>query len=515
MVSKGEKMRLTWKIWLFLIVFVLALISLLGIPPTFLEKGVLIKSVELNSTAFDQGLRQNQIITSIDGTPINNMEDFTKLISSKFYSGEKIKLIITTTNSEVILFSNHTPEITVSDIPKTNLKLGLDLVGGSRALVKANGLELTLKETQDLAEIIENRLNVYGLTDIKVIPVSDLSGDNYIKIELAGATPKDIKELIGQQGKFEAKIGNQTVFIGGDKDITSVARGGQESGVYECNPITSGGFYCNFRFSVFLSEEAAKRHANITNGIEVNSTSQGAYLAERLDLYVDDILVDSLLISESLKGSVTTQIAISGSGNGETKEEAIDNAESSMKKLQTILITGSLPYKLEISKLDTISPNLGSQFIKSIFLAGFTALFCVACVIFMKYKRIKPSLAILFVGTSEILITLGIAAFLEINLDLPAIAGVLAAIGTGVNDQIVILDETQREMLNTTIKERIKRAFQIIMGAYFTLVVAMIPLYFAGAGLLKGFALTTIIGLTLGVTITRPAFTDMVKLIEE
>jgi len=76
------------------------------------------------------------------------------------------------------------------------------------------------------------------------------------------------------------------------------------------------------------------------------------------------------------------------------------------------------------------------------------------------------------------------------------------------------LDEATRDR-TIGLKERIKNAFQVIMGAYLTLVVAMIPLYFAGAGLLKGFALTTVIGLTLGVLITRPAFSDMVKMIEE
>ena len=53
------------------------------------------------------------------------------------------------------------------------------------------------------------------------------------------------------------------------------------------------------------------------------------------------------------------------------------------------------------------------------------------------------------------------------------------------------------------------------MGAYLTLVAAMIPLYLAGGGLLKGFATTTIIGLTLGILITRPAFGDIIKRIEE
>ena len=44
----------------------------------------------------------------------------------------------------------------------------------------------------------------------------------------------------------------------------------------------------------------------------------------------------------------------------------------------------------------------------------------------------------------------------------------------------------------------------------------MTPLLFAGAGLLKGFAVTTLLGITAGVLITRPAFAHiMQKIIEE
>ena len=56
-----------------------------------------------------------------------------------------------------------------------------------------------------------------------------------------------------------------------------------------------------------------------------------------------------------------------------------------------------------------------------------------------------------------------------------------------------------------------KKAFFIIFVAYFGTVVAMLPLWNAGAGLVRGFALTTIIGVTIGVFITRPAFASMIE----
>ena len=48
-----------------------------------------------------------------------------------------------------------------------------------------------------------------------------------------------------------------------------------------------------------------------------------------------------------------------------------------------------------------------------------------------------------------------------------------------------------------------------------TLIVAMVPLLFAGAGLIRGFALTTIIGFTIGVLVTRPAFASIAEYLIE
>ena len=83
-----------------------------------------------------------------------------------------------------------------------------------------------------------------------------------------------------------------------------------------------------------------------------------------------------------------------------------------------------------------------------------------------------------------------------------------------IDDQIVILDEARREKF-LSLKQRLKLAFAIILGAYLTAAVSMLPLLWAGAGLLKGFAFTTLIGITAGVFITRPAFSDMVRKMEE
>jgi preprotein translocase subunit SecD len=138
----------------------------------------------------------------------------------------------------------------------------------------------------------------------------------------------------------------------------------------------------------------------------------------------------------------------------------------------------------------------------------------VSAAIFVRYRRIKVSLAVIMTMVSEVLLTLGVAALIGWNLDAAAIAGIIIGIGTGVNDQIVIIEEAVSKNERESVKERVKRALFIIVGAFLTIVAAMLPLFWAGAGLLRGFALTTIIGVSVGILITRPAFAEIVRKIE-
>jgi len=452
------------------------------------------------------GLEKNLTLKEVNGEKVESKEDF---YSIKQELEPKTKLKIKTDKGERTFFAT-TLDFTVSEIPKTNLRLGLDLAGGAKALVKPEK-KLSSSEMNDLIQVSKERLNVYGLADIVIRSAKDLSGNNYMLVEVAGATPTELEELIGKQGKFEAKIGNETVFIGGKKDITSICRNDAScAGIRECQK-TQEGYWCRFEFVIYLSEEAAQKQANITDALDINVTPGGErILSKPLDLYLDDNLVDSLQIDAGLKGRAATQILIRGPGSGSTEQEALEAAEQNMAKLQTVLITGSLPFKLEIVKLDSISPLLGKEFVRNIFYAGFAAAFGVIIVIFLRYRKLKLIFPVFLALMSEIFIILGFAALIRWNLDLASIAGIVAAIGTGVDDQILIIDETSYQK-QYSIKERIKRAFFIILGAFATTFVAMIPLWWAGAGMIRGFALTTLLGISIGVLITRPAFANIIQ----
>ena len=113
---------------------------------------------------------------------------------------------------------------------------------------------------------------------------------------------------------------------------------------------------------------------------------------------------------------------------------------------------------------------------------------------------------------------MGFAAVGSWELDLAAMAGIIAAIGTGVDHQIIITDETLRGERKTKedkkiwdVKQSLNRAFFIILASAITTITAMLPLMSIID--LRGFAFTSIIGILIGILISRPAYGRLVELI--
>lgn len=549
------------------VILIIALVfALVALHPKPWIEGVVIKSVVKNSSAAEAGIlspksaaapMSREVILAMNGVPIRSEQEYfafvdalapnmsvqvkttfglyrvvirehfeelvlndTLLVVVEEVGLDNVTRNVTKEVPKVVSVSKGVEDIglRVGPAPLTNLRKGLDLQGGTRVLLKST--EEVDDEIFDLVvENLKQRLNVYGLSDLLVTTVSDRpavfgEGNTFILVELAGASDEEVRELLGKQGKFEAKVGNTTVFKGG-QDVTFVCRTADCSGIDPNRGCRSGsdGWACGFSFSIALAPEAAQRQADATQGLDVIFESGEGFLSEPLRLFLDNTEVDTLNIAEDLKGRVVTEISISGAGSGVSEQDALNNALENMKRLQTVLITGSLPVSLEIVKIDTISPVLGSKFLKNAFFMALLAIIAVTIVLMIAYRRLKVAIPIIITAISEIFMVLGLSSLIGWTIDLAAIAGLIVAVGTGVNDQIVIFDETlqrRREESAYVWKERLKRAFFIIFSAYFTTVASMIPLLFAGAGLLKGFAITTILAVTVGVFITRPAFAAIV-----
>ncbi|MFT4303321.1 MAG: MMPL family transporter [Candidatus Woesearchaeota archaeon] len=578
--QKLKKLLTNWKVILLLVFLVF---SIAAINPSFNAKGVSISHIAINSSAHIAGMnspdpntapRNREVITSMLGKKINDLDDFASILDEinlmepydtvRIVTNKQTYIldllpeidIITLPELETIL-SNVTEEvydeasetlvnvtvereitvnktveniigvqeigIQVREVAGSNIRKGLDLAGGTRVILKPTE-EISFEDFDILLLSLKQRLNIYGLSDIKVTETIDLAGVRYILVEIPGANQEEVKSLVSQQGKFEAKIGNDIVFSGG-QDIRTVMRTADRSGIdprHGCNSQQNGTWVCRFYFGIVLSTEAAERQARVTDRLTVLTVDEqgnplprdNQYLSEQLDFYLDDSFIESLNIGADLKGRAVTDIQITGSGSGRNQEEARLDALNEMKRLQTILITGSLPVTLEIIKTDTISPSLGQEFLNNAILVGIVALVAVMLIIFLVFKKLIVVLSIGFTLIAELILILGFAAIIGWNLDLASIAGIIIAIGTGVDHLIIISDETLKKGVDSlTWLQKIKRAFSIIMVAFFTTAAAMIPLIFAGAGLLMGFAITTLSGLMLGVFIARPAYSAALEIL--
>ncbi|AJF60413.1 MAG: hypothetical protein J4224_04375 [Candidatus Diapherotrites archaeon] len=193
----------------------------------------------------------------------------------------------------------------------------------------------------------------------------------------------------------------------------------------------------------------------------------------------------------------------------------LETAQKRLDDLTILLETGSLPVPIDSISKETVSPFLGKEFLQSTFFIGFAAMVVVALVLYIRYRKLVLIGPMIFTGLSEVLLILGVASLIRYNLDLAAVTGILAAIGTGVDDQIIITDELLKGevVAAESLTGRVKRAFFVIFAAASTVIVTMFPIIFFGFGLgkLVGFAITTITGVLIGVLITRPAYAEIAR----
>ncbi|MEM5872529.1 MAG: MMPL family transporter [Candidatus Aenigmatarchaeota archaeon] len=552
------------KQWKILLVIFCVAFSLYLIAPNPWQKGVIVKSVASDSPFFGK-VEVGETITWANEKEIKTPEDLYEFenFTGTFRFMHSGKLDLVNIESPGL-------KINVTKATTTNLQFGLDLVGGTRVLLKPkeNVSDATI---QQAIATLETRINIFGLKEAKFQPIKDFSGNYYIQIEMAGGSKEEIESLLAKQGKFEGKIPKIIVFTNNTgklnleksydislindsieinstilkinesssiegipfklinvtnnsailmftvftgKDIQSVCLQDQPGICVSRILMVKGGY--EFNFQVFITKEGAENFAKVTKDMKVitDPNTGSRYLESKIYLFLDENLITELSISAELKGQAYTTPAITGFR--QTREDALKE----QLMLKSILQSGALPVGLEISRVDQISPALGREFFEATIIAAIVASIAVAVVLFIRYRSFKILLPNMLWSFFELIITLGVAAAIKWTIDLASIAGIIAAIGSGTNDQIMIIDEileggTKEEKRLYSLKQRIKRAFFIIFGSAATVIASVVPMMFIGIGAMKGFAVTTLIGVFIGVVITRPAFAVVAERILE
>jgi preprotein translocase subunit SecD len=348
-------------------------------------------------------------------------------------------------------------------------------------------------ETRDLTrDILNDKLNTFGLKDVPVRTV----GESYILIDFAGIDLATAKEIAEKPGKFEIRIqttGNETEHVLYGDSIVDVGIPTFRDEQWH-TPFT-------------LNEAGAKALQKVALDTGAVDDPESHYL----NMYLDQVKVYGAPLSSSAASKLRDSPIYSWEASTGTDEAAKTEA----KALQVHLRAGALPVNVVLVGAGHVDAGLGSQFKTGAVIAGLISLIAVASVVYFRYKR--PEILVPMVGTSisEVIMILGVAALIKWQLDLPAIAGIIASIGTGIDHLIIITDEVLQEgKLPSTKKvfsSRIGKAFTIILGAASTVVIAMSPLVIMGFGTLKGFAIVTIIGVVIGVIVARPVYGLIIK----
>ena len=186
------------------------------------------------------------------------------------------------------------------------------------------------------------------------------------------------------------------------------------------------------------------------------------------------------------------------------------------RELELNLKAGRLPADLdfESGNRNSLSPALADRFKTNSLITGLLAVLAVSMVVYVRYGRAEVALPMIVTALSEVFILLGFVSLVQFPLNLSHLAGFIAVIGTGVDDLIIIADEIlQQGTVDTgrVFQNRFRKAFWVIGAAAATTIVAMIPLVAFPLADLSGFAIITIVGVLIGVLVTRPAYGDILR----
>ncbi|HID72463.1 TPA: hypothetical protein EYP38_00860, partial [Candidatus Micrarchaeota archaeon] len=251
-----------------------------------------------------------------------------------------------------------------------------------------------------------------------------------------------------------------------------------------------------FELREFTEEEIA---ANFTR------TNSGVLMVNMLEAVG---LLNSPLLSSGLTTGVPVyNFAITGSAMGADQQARAEDATIRTKSIISILKGGSLPVQISLGSRTSLPPSLGAEFLRLSLVAIVAALITISLLIGLRYRNVMATLPIIAISIAELIILLSILG--SFTIDLAAMAGIIAAIGVGVDAQIVITDELLKKDSHSR-QDKMDHAFSIIKTNVTVATLSMIPLLFSGLVEVIGFAISTIIGSLLGYLLTRPAYAAIV-----
>lgn len=380
-----------------------------------------------------------------------------------------------------------------------SFRLGLDLRGGSHLVYEADTSALRSADIGEamssLREVIERRINAFGVAE-PLIQVEEAGfgaeAKHRLIVELPGVT--DLQEaikLINITPQLEFRV------LAPGADLATLA----SSTAAVDNVFVSSGL--TGRYLKRASVQFDQQSINPTISVEFNDEGTRLFatitqenVGKPVGIFLDGALISAPNVREAISSG---QAQISG-------QFTVDEARSLARNLNL----GALPVPIALISTETIGPTLGAEALAAGLRAGLLGLAIVALFMLLWY-RLPGLVAVLALAIYAILM-LAVFKLFGVTLTAAGIAGFILSVGMALDANVLIFERLKEEIragkdIHEAIREGFSRAWFAIRDSNLSSIISAIVLFWFGTALIKGFALTLLIGIVVSmftaITITR------------
>ncbi len=381
---------------------------------------------------------------------------------------------------------------------QTNFDRGSNVNGSYTFTMKPNvAINLRDEAVVQARQTIERRVNELGVTEPSI---AQDDANKQIVVQLPGVTDVEkAKSIIGSPGKLELKIVEQ----GPSPTKEGLLVNNQVPEGMEIVPGSSGSpgdsgtvYYLVKRAAAVTGRDLRTARPSLDQNnlpaVSFTLNSEGGrrfgkVSSENLGRQLAIILDGRVQSAPRLEGRITTDGQIYGSF---TQEEA--------QNLSLILRSGSLPARMTYLSEQTIGPTLGADSIRSGVVSSVVGLLLVVAFMLIYYKLsgVNAIIALIF----NLVILLGLMAYIGAVMTLPGIAGFVLTMGIGVDSNVLIFERIKEELekqrgVRASINAGFDRVFWTLVDTHIAAGISCAFLFQFGTGPIRGFAVTLFIGL--------------------
>jgi len=197
-------------------------------------------------------------------------------------------------------------------------------------------------------------------------------------------------------------------------------------------------------------------------------------------------------------------------------ESTKKNDENFVEKINNKL-SSDLNSVINFRRVENVGPKVSDELLKAGLLAISLSLAAMLIYIWIRFEW-QFSLAAIIALIHDVLITIGIFAFLSYEINLSIVAAILTIVGYSMNDTVVIFDRIREnlrknskisitEISNISTNETLSRT--LITSV--TTLLALFSIFIFGGAILKGFSFAMIIGVVVGTFSSIFVATPMLK----